>query len=65
MMNVKINGMPDDLHHHKWIVCRLADGTAWFYESFPYDREDEALAVAREMGGFVAENTAWLKGIFG
>ncbi len=64
MMNVMINNMPESAAHRKWIVCRAVDGAVWFYDAWAYDLEADALAQAREVGGFVVENTTWLKGIF-
>lgn len=64
MMNVMINNMPETAKHCKWIVCRAVDGSVWFYGAWAYDREDDAMAQAREVNGFVVENTVWLKDIF-
>ena len=64
MMNVKINNMPESATHRKWIVVRIADATAWFYDAWAYDHEDDAYAQAREVGGLVVENTRWLDGCF-
>ena len=64
MMNVQINNFPESAAHMRWIVCRAVDGAVWFYGAWPYHNEADALAQAREVGGFVVENTAWLKDIF-
>ena len=64
MMNVQINNMPERAIHRKWIVCRAVDGAVWYYDSWRYDLADEAQEQAREVGGFVVENTTWLKGCF-
>ena len=64
MMNVQINNFPQSATHMKWIVCRAVDGAVRFYGAWPHHNEADALAQAREVGGFVVENTAWLKDIF-
>lgn len=64
MMNVQINNLPESATHCKWIVCRAVDGAVWFYGAWSYDRTEAARAQAVEVGGFVVENTAWLKGCF-
>lgn len=64
MMNVKINNFEGIATHRKWVVCRAVDGEVWFYDAWPYDREADAYAQAREINGFVVENTAWLKDVF-
>ena len=64
MMNVKINNCSEYAAHCKWIVCRAVDGEVWFYDAWAYDRESDAQAQAREIGGFVVENTDWLKDCF-
>lgn len=64
MMNVQINNFPQSAAHMKWIVCRAVDGAVWFYDAWRYREQDAAQAQAREVGGFVVENTAWLKDIF-
>ena len=64
MMNVKINNMSETATHRKWIVCRAVDGDVWFYDAWMYDHEEDARAQAREVNGFVVENTAWLEGCF-
>ena len=64
MMNVMINDMNKTATHRKWIVCRTVDGEVWFYDAWAYDHEDDARAQAREIEGFVVENTAWLEGCF-
>ena len=64
MINVQINNLPETAAHRKWIVCRAVDGEVWFYDAWMYDREEDAHAQAREVGGFVVENTAWLKDCF-
>lgn len=63
-MNVMINNFPKTAEHSKWIVCRAVDGEVWFYGAWMYDHEDDARAQAREVNGFVVENTAWLKDVF-
>lgn len=64
MMNVKINALPETATHYKWIVVRAVDGEVWFYDAWPCNCEETAHAQALEVGGFVVENTDWLKGIF-
>jgi hypothetical protein len=64
MMNVQINNFPQSAIHMKWIVCRAVDGTVWYYDAWHYDRQSAAEAQAREVDGFVVENTAWLKDVF-
>lgn len=64
MMNVQINCVPDFATRRKWIVCRAVDGTVWFYDAWMYDKEENAHAQSRRVGGFVVENTAWLKDCF-
>lgn len=64
MMNVQINNFPQSAAHMKWIVCRAVDGAVWFYGAWRYDDQSATEAQAREVGGFVVENTAWLKDIF-
>lgn len=64
MMTVKINNMSESAKHCRWIVCRVVDGQVWYYGAWHYDRETEAQEQAREVGGFVVENTDWLKDIF-
>ena len=64
MMNVQINNVSESATHRKWIVARAVDGEVWFYDAWAYDREDDARAQAREVNGFVVENTTWLKGCF-
>lgn len=64
MMNVMINNFPQSASHMKWIVCRAVDGAVWFYGAWHYDYREQAEEQAREVNGFVVENTAWLKGIF-
>lgn len=64
MMNVMINNMSETATHRKWIVCRAVDGEVWFYDAWRYDLEEDARAQAREVNGFVVENTAWLEGCF-
>ena len=64
MMNVQINNLSEYATHRKWIVCRVVDGGVWFYDAWAYDHEAEAQAQAREVGGFVVENTTWLDGCF-
>ena len=59
-MNVMINNMPERATHRRWIVCRAVDGAVWFYDAWADDREDDARAQAREVDGFVVENTVWL-----
>lgn len=63
-MNVMINNMSETAAHRKWIVCRAVEGEVWFYDAWQYDHEDDAHAQAREIDGFVVENTAWLEGCF-
>lgn len=64
MMNVMINNMSETATRRKWIVCRAVDGEVWFYDAWPYDCEADARNQASEVGGFVVENTDWLKGCF-
>lgn len=64
MMNVMINNISETATHRKWIVCRAVEGEVWFYDSWPYNHEGDARAQAREVEGFVVENTAWLEGCF-
>lgn len=64
MMNVKVNNMSESAKHCKWIVCRAVDGDVWFYGAWKYDHEEDAYKQAREVGGFVVENTDWLKDVF-
>ena len=64
MMNGMINYMSETATHRKWIVCRAVDGEVWFYDAWMYDHEEDARAQAREVNGFVVENTAWLEGCF-
>ena len=61
MMNVKINNLPTKLDRYQWIVCRAVDGDVWFYGAWYHGQEADAHAQAREVEGFVVENTAWLK----
>lgn len=65
MMNVMINNLSETATHRRWIVCRAVDGEVWFYAAWYYDQEVEARAQAREVGGFVVDNTTWLDGCFG
>lgn len=64
MMNVKINNLSERATHRKWIVCRVVDSDVWFYDAWPYNHEEGAKAQALEVGGFVVENTDWLKDCF-
>lgn len=64
MMNVTINNFPQSAACRKWIVVRAVDGEVWFYDAWAYDHKDDAFTQAREIGGFVVENTAWLKDCF-
>lgn len=64
MMNVKINNLSERATHRKWIVCRVVDGDVWYYDAWAYDHEEEARIQAREVDGFVVENTDWLKDCF-
>lgn len=64
MMNVAINNMPESAAHRKWIVVRAVDGDVWFYDAWAYDHEADAHTQAREINGFVVENTDWLKDVF-
>ena len=63
-MNVKVNNMPESATHRKWIVARAVEGDVWFYGAWAYDHEEDARAQAREVDGFVVENTSWLDGCF-
>lgn len=60
MMNVMINNLPGIAMHRRWIVCRAVDGGVWFYDAWASECEGSAYAQAREINGFVVENTAWL-----
>lgn len=59
-MNVQINNMSENALHCPWIVCRAVDGEVWFYGAWAWEQETEAQKQAREVGGFVVENTSWL-----
>ena len=48
----------------KTATGRAVDGEVWFYDAWAYDRESDAQAQAREIDGFVVENTDWLKDCF-
>lgn len=61
MMNVMINNLPENVNKYRWFVCRAVDGEVWFYGAWFHDMEAEAKAQAREMNGFVVENTQWMK----
>lgn len=64
MMNVKVNNLSERATHRKWIVCRVVDGDVWYYDAWAYDHKEDARIQAREVDGFVVENTDWLKDCF-
>ena len=57
MMNVKVNNLPANVNKYRWLVVRAVDGAVWFYGAWYADQESDAYAQAREVDGFVVENT--------
>ena len=51
---IKINNMPEEIHHPYIVVRRLEDITLWYWGA--YDDESSATAAAVAIGnGFVVE----------
>ena len=57
MMNVKVNNLPTNVNKYRWLVVRAVDGAVWFYGAWYADQESDACVQAREVDGFVVENT--------
>jgi len=51
---IKINNMPEEIHHPYIVVRRIEDTTLWYWGA--YDDENSATATAIEIrNGFVVE----------
>lgn len=56
MMLVYIHNLPSNYELYRYFVVRAVDGQVWYYDEWRANQASEAMAQAREVGGFVVEN---------